>query len=345
MARLLKAFFYKISKDITFRIVLIIGFGFAIFTSLMYFLLGGDYLTGQSMLLGSFSVTQNFGISIPICLISFIYLEFTQGIIRNKIIAGHSKAKVYASLYLSGLVFTLSILGVYVLTCFGIGCIFGGFDPNGFAFLNVAMAKISPLYILKFLIMALITYSAIVSFTVFVVTLFRNMGPSIPVVLIVVMGLALVAYLVSIIATLDFSSADITSDVFNIGSSSSITSSVPSITSSTEAISSSTSTVSSTTEAVSSATSAISSSTEAVVDGGLEEASALLKDFNNVLKIIDPLYGISGANVEYELENGELIAKAVIDNATFFGCIATNLFFGIGFYIAGMKIFQKRDVK
>ena len=71
----------------------------------------------------------------------------------------------------------------------------------------------------------------------------------------------------------------------------------------------------------------------------------LLSDFNNVLKIINPLYGISSANFEYSIVDGKLITTAVIDNATFFGCIGTNLFFGIAFYIGGLKIFQKRDIK
>ena len=323
MARLLKAFFYKISKDITFRIVLFIGLGMAIFTSLMYFILGSDYLTGQSMLLGSFSVTQNFGISIPICLISFIYLEFTQGIIRNKIIAGHSKAKVYASLYLSGLVFTLAILGVYVLACFGIGCIFGGFDPNGTAFLLAAMANITPMYIVKFLIMALVTYSAIVSFTVFVVTLFRNMGPCIPIVLIVVMGLGLVAYLVSIISAVMVSPEGIDFSGFT-GSSSSM--------------------IEQTTSAISSSE-AITSSMEPVVEAEVDGTVQLLADFNNVLKIINPLYGISSANFEYVMEGDKVITNAVIDNATFIGCLASNTLFGVLFYVFGMKIFQKRDIK
>ena len=330
MARLLKAFFYKISKDITFRIVLIIGFGMAIFTSLLYLVIGKDYLTGQTMLLGSFSVTQNFGISIPICLISFIYLEFTQGIIRNKIIAGHSKGKVYASLYLSGLVFTLAILGVYVLACFGIGCIFGGFNSSGEAFLTVGLAKISPMYLLKFLVMALVTYSAIVSFTVFVVTLFRNMGPSIPVILIVVMGLALVAYLVSLLAAVN--SAPEAVDMGNIfGESTS------------SAIQQSTSEMM--TSSIESTTSAVESVNQ-VVEISTSNSPDILGTFNDVLKIINPLYGISSSNFTYNIISPtEIETVAVIDNATFFGCIGTNVFFGIAFYIAGMKIFQKRDIK
>ena len=103
MARLMRAFFYRISKDITFKITLIVGAGMAVFMTLLYLILqsaigdGVKMLSGQGMLISSFSPAQNFGIAIPINLISFIYLEFSQGSIRNKIIAGHSKVKIYAS--------------------------------------------------------------------------------------------------------------------------------------------------------------------------------------------------------------------------------------------------------
>ena len=113
MQRLFNAFLFKIRKDATFRITLIIGAALAVFMTVLYGLLekfagsnGIKYLDGQSMLLNSMSPVQNYGIAIPVNLISFTCLEFTQGTIRNKIIAGNSKFKIYASLCLSGLIFS-----------------------------------------------------------------------------------------------------------------------------------------------------------------------------------------------------------------------------------------------
>ena len=96
MGRLFKAFFFKLTRDLTFRIVLIIGAGIAFFMTALYLMidlgvegLAGDtdvkFLTGPNMLLTSFNPTSNFGLAIPICLITFTCLEFTQGTIRNKI--------------------------------------------------------------------------------------------------------------------------------------------------------------------------------------------------------------------------------------------------------------------
>ena len=112
MINLFRAFFFKLTKDLTFRITAIIGVGLAIVISLIFFAIdkvsGDDGLfrmaSGQNLLITSLSPTQNFGLSVPINLITFTVLEFTQGTIRNKIIAGNSKGKIYASLFISGLI-------------------------------------------------------------------------------------------------------------------------------------------------------------------------------------------------------------------------------------------------
>ena len=74
MARLFKAFFFKISRDLTFRITLIVGAAFAVFTCLLFLIpndSGVNGCTGQNMLLNTLSPITNFGIAIPINLISF----------------------------------------------------------------------------------------------------------------------------------------------------------------------------------------------------------------------------------------------------------------------------------
>ena len=155
MGRLLKAFFFKLSRDLTFRITLIIGAVMAVAISLLYFgmqkflldELGGGVegvklVCGQMMFTTSMSPVQNYGLVIPINLIIFTCLEFSQGTIRNKIIAGNSKFKIYASLYVTGLVFALSLLSVYILICTGFGAIFGGFNlkDNVFNVLGMSLS-------------------------------------------------------------------------------------------------------------------------------------------------------------------------------------------------------------
>ncbi len=208
MHDLFKAFFFKLKRDLTFRITLFIGLGLAVALSVIFFLVDlvisnlgdtGEFIhmfgTGQNLLLFSLSPVQNFGLAIPINLICFIVLEFTHGTIRNKIIAGNSKAKIYLSLFLSGLVFTLALIVAYAGLSCALGCAFGKFDPNGTIFAGAGTGNIDPEYIWRFLLIALLCYISIAAFTTFFAALFRNIGPSIPVVIIVLMGLYMSAYI------------------------------------------------------------------------------------------------------------------------------------------------------
>ena len=195
MQRLFNAFLFKIRKDITFRITIIIGAALAIFMTVLYGLLehftpsaGIKYLDGQSMLLNSMSPIQNYGIAIPVNLISFTCLEFTQGTIRNKIIAGNSKFKIYASLCLSGLVFAFSMLIVYIGLCTALGSIFGGFDLDDVILVaGISAGKVDAKFILLSLLMCALVYISLTMFAIFIATTFRTMGPAIPIVMVSLM--------------------------------------------------------------------------------------------------------------------------------------------------------------
>ena len=215
MKRLLKSFFFKLSRDLTFRIVLIIGAGLAFFMTGLYLLIDlgieglteGEvesmkFLTGPNMLLTSFNPTSNFGLAIPVCLITFICLEFSQGAIRNKIIAGHSKFKIYLSLMISGLVLAFALLLIYCGLCTLLGTIFGGFNldnPVIIITLSIAGAYAEPLYIWQMVITAIVVYICIVSYTIFFAALFRSVGPCIPVVILVLIMLSFGGSIISMI--------------------------------------------------------------------------------------------------------------------------------------------------
>lgn len=277
MLRLFKAFIFKISRDLTFRITLIIGAGIAVFMALLYALLdfsvdleGVKMLTGQGMLVNSMSPVQNYGIAIPVNLITFTCLEFSQGTIRNKIIAGHSKAKIYASLFLSGLIFAFLLLGVYLGICTALGSIFGGFDLDTVTMAGTGYGMFSAKYILQMLLACVVTYISIVSFTIFFATLFRSIGPSIPVVMILLMICYLGATIVSAMDLLEMPGLDV---------------------------------------------------------------------IINVMKVINPLYALGcspslDANGRFFLENDVVIYAVVI-----------NLVYATIFFIGGLFIFKKRDVK
>lgn len=198
MRNLMKAFFFKLVRDWTFRITLFIGLGLSVMMTLLFLVLDhafpsdmgidGLFCTGQNLFYSSLSPAQNFGIAVPVNLISFTVLEFTQGSIRNKIIAGNSKGKIYLSLLLSGLVFTLSLVFAYVGLSTLLGSIFGGFDING---MMAASGKMNVEFFWKILVLTLLAYILINCITIFFATLIRGIGPCIPLVII----LLLAAYL------------------------------------------------------------------------------------------------------------------------------------------------------
>ena len=198
MGRLFKAFLFKLTRDLTFRITLIIGAGFALLIAGLLLLVdltaaaeGGSshLLTGENMLALSLVPAQTYSLAIPINVAIFVCLEFTQGSIRNKIIAGNSKFTIYLSLVLSGLLFCFALITVYVLICFGLGCIFGGFDPYGEYLLGFG-TTFTPEYLIKLLVASIFVYISIVSFTVFISTTLRNIGPCIPIVIVLLLMLS-----------------------------------------------------------------------------------------------------------------------------------------------------------
>lgn len=215
MLRLFKAFIFRLRRDLTFRITLFIGIGLAIFMTALYLILEYSLnlevgesgikikmLTGQGMLISSLSPAQNFGIAIPVNLISFTIIEFMHGTIRNKIIAGNSKGKIYASLFLSGLIFSIVLMTVYASLCTLLGTIFGGFHPtegiNPSAILSGGgNARVSTQYIVRIIIVSLTSYVSITSFAVFIATLTRQIGGAIPIVIIGILFCYLFATIVA----------------------------------------------------------------------------------------------------------------------------------------------------
>ena len=319
MSRLLKAFFYRMSKDLAFRITLIVGCSIALILSVV--LLVADLmlnmediklLTGHGMLTMSLNPAQNYGIAIPINIAIFVGLEFTQGTIRNKIIAGHSKLKIYASLYISGLILGAALLFAYVgfLTIFG--TIAGGFDVNVVTFLGTGFSAATVEYIVKFVILSLLVYTTLISFSVFIATVFRSLGPSIPLVIVAVYGLYFIAMIVSTIVN------------FNK-------------------------------EMMNGYEEALAMAQEYGDADAIAEAAKEVADFKptndtaqvvgNVFKCINPLYGLSSTEsvIVGEGENAKVIAT--MDNFTFYGGIASNLAYSAAFFFGGACLFKKRDVK
>ena len=224
MANLFRAFLFKLKRDLTFRITLFIGIGMAVIMTLGFLaydvlssLDGGEfdirYCCGQNLLINTLNPANNFGLVIPVLLTVFTVSEFSAGTIRNKIITGNSKTKIYFSIWLSGLIFTFAVIIAYVGLCVGLSSIVGGFDVNGTIFatsslsstLNTLMYNphITGNLIWKIIVSGIVIYIFVTSMTVFFSTLFRNIGPCIPIIIVLLIIFSTSSLIVNIFAMAD----------------------------------------------------------------------------------------------------------------------------------------------
>ena len=110
MIRLLKTDFKRFFKDKLFLVACIIASAFAIITPLLYKVIFdvldmdlsemGLVFDVKTMFFSAFSLTNNLGLIAPIFIMIIISKDFSFGTIRNKIIKGHSRAKIFISLFI-----------------------------------------------------------------------------------------------------------------------------------------------------------------------------------------------------------------------------------------------------
>ena len=124
MARLLYVDLKRIVKDKLFLVACIIGLVFAIITPLLYkfiveFLKFDETgmmilsLSPRSMFFQCFSLSNNFGIILPVFILIILFKDFSFGTIRNKIISGSSRNKIYFSSLLSTFIIITILLFIH----------------------------------------------------------------------------------------------------------------------------------------------------------------------------------------------------------------------------------------
>lgn len=199
MINLLKADFYKLFKTKMFYILIIVCSVLTIISvgsnALLKFLaenLVDDMpivIDGRATMFSTYNLTSNVGLIIPIFIGIFTLTDIRHGTIRNKIIIGESKTKVYLSHFIVSTTFALiSIIISFILSLILSLILFGyGHEFNGTEFLNF----------LRCLIIGLLTFVYIASISTF----FALITKSTPLTIIFTL---LVAIALSIIASVSF---------------------------------------------------------------------------------------------------------------------------------------------
>lgn len=194
---------FRLFKDRTFKVTLIIGLIMAVALNLLYMLIGlgmdevSDFCNGQKFFIESFNPGTGFGLLIPINLAIFTIGEFNNGTIRNKIIAGHRRSEIYFSILLSGIVFALILVIAYEIVSVGLGSIIGGFkiaktvEEGTSNLFTDHKALFTAEYLWKFPLMAVCGYIFIASFTIFFSMIIKSVGGTLSITIIAIVFLSL----------------------------------------------------------------------------------------------------------------------------------------------------------
>lgn len=175
MRNLIKADLKRVWKDKLFIVLLILAGVFAVITPVLYKVIfatsSPEELQELSTLIGplnsaktqfftSFSPSNNFGMILPILLAIILCKDFSHGTIRNKVICGKSRTKIYFSLFLTCAIYMFALILLQALLTLAISLLFfeyqaAGFSASDFGYL---MASIALEFVVYLFISALLIF-------------------------------------------------------------------------------------------------------------------------------------------------------------------------------------------
>lgn len=142
MRSLIKTDMRRIFKDKLFIVVCILGTVLAFSTPLLYkglalFIGVEDELLGmltdsKSMFFSAFATGTNFGLILPILLCLVLCKDFRYGTVRNKIICGKSRVKIFLSMFFTGTAVMCGTILLHALLTLGIALCFFPYQAEKF---------------------------------------------------------------------------------------------------------------------------------------------------------------------------------------------------------------------
>lgn len=119
MSKLLWAYLARLRKDKPFWLALILAFGVAVYQCVNNTLTYGGFIDYKVVYEANLSAVLLVGLSIAVVGSLFLGTEYSDGTLRNQIIAGHSKASVYLSGFMTCVITGLLLLLAYWLVIVG----------------------------------------------------------------------------------------------------------------------------------------------------------------------------------------------------------------------------------
>lgn len=119
MSKLLWAYLARLRKDKSFWLALILAFGVAVYQCVNNTLTYGGFIDYKVVYEANLSAVLLVGLSIAVVGSLFLGTEYSDGTLRNQIIAGHSKTSVYLSGFMICVITGLLLLLAYWLVIVG----------------------------------------------------------------------------------------------------------------------------------------------------------------------------------------------------------------------------------
>lgn len=205
MSRLLKADIYRVVKSRLSLIALILAAAFPVLIVLMYAgiraiggmddpELGMDMLFNANSIIGSvYSLSNNIGLVVPAFAGILVCMDYSNGTLRNKVIAGNRRSAIYLSHLIVSILFSVIIITIYAAVTAGLALLFFPFRTEGFENLGQE--------ILYFVVNGTMTFVFMATFTTMLAMVTRNAAPTI--IFTVVFAIALFA-INSVIMLIDY---------------------------------------------------------------------------------------------------------------------------------------------
>ena len=127
MKQLLQADLYRMVKSKLTMVLLILSAAFPLFTVLIYAGLRAissigeeimdsvGLLTANTVIGSAYSLTNNIGLVIPVMAGILVCTDFTSGTLRNKVVAGNPRTKIYFSHLIVSILYSVVMITIYVL--------------------------------------------------------------------------------------------------------------------------------------------------------------------------------------------------------------------------------------
>lgn len=145
MRELLKTDFKRIFKDTLFLVLMILAVVFAIISPVLSHTVvsfmqmdefAENFIFAKTTYFDAFSTSSSMGLITPILLTVAICKDNSHGTIRNKIICGHSRTKVYLSRFITLCVYSVGIMLFYALLSLGVSLMFFNYQPEPFKWVD-----------------------------------------------------------------------------------------------------------------------------------------------------------------------------------------------------------------